>query len=265
MAASALPGGTKRARDSKDGPGRKHSKTDQQDQQKPTEKPCAKDRESSDQHETESHPQHPSKRARKTSKGIKSGKTHRPNPADDSPSQAEALSPLPKILSTSTLPNHSALTESDTASPSLWKHGAQSPRKNSAHHSSVTLSPRRSSNASALAPTSPARQAESLSADKLVEVNTPSSALMLTNDDFSFSACDSDKEGVIRVVSGSAVPGKDGQTASVPPAPEASLLTPGHGSTPPGQQAAQGQPGLAPDITALMDELDAALDKPIGM
>lgn len=264
MAAPAVSSGTKRARDGKDGPGGKPSRTDHRNQQESREKPRAKDRESPAQHEAESTAPHPSKRARKASKGIKSGKTPQPNPTNDIPGQAGSLSPRPQTVSTLTLSN-GASPEPATASPTIWKPGAQSPRKNSAHRASVTLSPRRNSNASALEPTSPARQTENLPVNKLVAVNTPSSTPVLPNDDFTFSACDSDKEGVIRVVSSADLPRTDGQAVSVPPSHETSVLAPGHGSTSPDQQAARARPGLAPDITALMDELDAALEKPIGM
>jgi hypothetical protein len=267
VATSAASSGTKRAYDGKDGPDGKCSRMDNQKQQKPGEKPRGRDRETSNEHDTASTPPHPRKRARKASKGIKSGKTLQLNPANDSPVQAESLSPRSKPISTSTLPNQSTSAEPDTATPSVWKHGAQSPRKNSNQRASVTLSPRRNSNAGALEPTSPARQTENLAADKLVAIDTPSSAPTPTphHDDFTFSPCDADKEGVISVVSGPASIETDGQTASVSPLQEASLPATDHGSHPRGQQAARGQPGLGADITALMDELDAALEMPIGM
>jgi hypothetical protein len=265
MAASPLPSGIKRARDGKDGPDGKPPKADHQHQEKPREKPRTKEREPSDQHDTESAPAQPSKRARKGSAGTKSGITPRAKPANDGLGQAESRSPQLKTISIMTVSTHGTVTESETASPGTWKHGAQSPRKHSAHRASVTLSPRRSSNTSTPEPSSPARQTETLRSDKLAAGNTPSFTPVLPDDDFTFSACDLDQEGIIRVVSVSALPEMEGQTAPVPPSHEASLPAPDQGSNPPGQLAGRGQPGLAADITALMDELDAALEKPIGM
>lgn len=265
VAASTVSGGIKRARDGKDGPDGKHPKADHQDEEKPREKPRTKEHEPSGRHDTESASAQPSKRARKGSAGAKSKITPRAKPANDGLGQAESRSPRLKTISITTVSNHGTVTESETASPSTWKHGAQSPRKHSAQRASVTLSPRRSSNASTLEPGSPARQTETLSADKPATGNTPSFTPAVPNDDFTFSACDLDQEGVIRVVSGSALPETDGQTAPFPLTHEASRPAPDHGSNPPGQQAARGQPDLAAYITALMDELNAALEKPIGM
>lgn len=269
--ASALNAGIKRARDGKDGPEAKPSGTDQPDRKKASEKPRPKAAEASDHNEAESALQHSAKRARKesrsvkSSKSVKSDKVPRPRPADDSAGQTEAHPPRPKIIPTLTLSNQIVTPDAEPGSPTSWKHGAQSPRASAAHRASITLSPRRNSNASSMEGLSPATQAEKPPTDKPVALDTASSASILPGDDFAFSACDLDTEGVICVVSGSAGQGKEGQTAQMPASPEANMLTQQHASTPPGQQAAPGQAALAPDMTALMDELDVALEKPIGM
>lgn len=265
MATSAIAAGTKRARDGKDGPEPKHSKTEQQDQRKSSRKQRPKAAANSDHSEAESASQHPTKRARKGSKSSKSDKLHRPTPADDGTSQTEAHSPRPKIIPTLTLSNQVATPGSDPGSPSSWKHGAQSPRADAANRASVTLAPRRNSNASATERSSLPRQAENQLADKQIALDTASATPMLPSDDFAFSACDLDTEGVMRVVSGSGGQGNEVQTAQVAASPDAGVLTERHGSTPSSQQAASGQVALAPGMTALMDELDAALEKPIGM
>lgn len=265
MAASAVSSGTKRARDGKDGPDGKHPKADHQNQEKLREKSRTRDREAPDQHDTEGASAQPSKRARKGSVGAKPGITPRAKPANDSPGRAESRSPRLKTISITTVSNHGTVTESETASPSTWKHGAQSPRKHSAQRASVTLSPRRSSNASTLEPSSPARQTEALPSDKLATGNTPSFTPVVPNDDFTFSACDLDQEGVIRVVPGSALPETDGQTAPVSPSQEATLSTPDNGNAAPGRQAVPAQPGLSTEMTALLDDLDAMLGSEIKM
>nr|WP_217344615.1 hypothetical protein [Noviherbaspirillum sp. L7-7A]MBV0878780.1 hypothetical protein [Noviherbaspirillum sp. L7-7A] len=265
IAPSAASSGIKRARDGKDGPDGKHSKAEHQNQEKPREKPVSKDREPSAQHGTESAPVQTSKRARKGSVGTKSGIISRAKPASDGPGQAESRSPRLKTISITSVSNHGTVTESETINPGTWKHGAQSPRKHSAQRASVTLSPRRSSNAGTLEPSSPARQTETLPSDKPAPGNTPSLTPDAFNDDFTFSACDLDQEGVIRVVSGLAVPETDGQTAPVPQPQEGTLSTANNGNAAPGRQAVPAQPGLSTEMAALLDDLDDMLGSEIKM
>lgn len=268
MVSSEGSSGIKRARDGKDGPDGKHPRADHQHPEKRREKPGAKDREPSDQHDTESAQVQPNKRARKGSASAKSATATRAKPANDGPGQAEARSPRLKTISITTASNHGTVTETETASSTTWKHGAQSPRKQSAQRGSVTLSPRRSSNASTLEPGSPARQTDTLPPDKAARGNTPSftpDTPDAPNDDFTFSACDLDQEGVIRVVSGSFLPETDGQTASVAPSPQGTLSTSDNGNAAPGRQAVAAQPGLSTEMTALLEDLDDMLGNEIKM
>jgi hypothetical protein len=264
-AASSIAAGTKRARDGKDGPEAKPSGTGQQDQKKFSAKPHSRTVKASDHNEVESASPHATKRARKGSKSSKSDKLHRSKPADDSTSQIEAHSPRPKIIPTLTLSHPGVTPDAEPGSPTSWKHSAQSPRANAANRASITLAPRRNSNAGAIERPAPARQAENPLTDKPVAPDIAPSASIVPNDDFAFSACDLDTEGVIRVVSGTPEQGKEEQPASVPALPEASVPTQRQSSPPPVRQAVPGQPALAPEMTALMDELEAALEKPINM
>ncbi|WP_194711196.1 hypothetical protein [Noviherbaspirillum soli] len=264
-AKSAMAAGTKRARDGKDGPEAKPSSTEPRDHRKSSGKPRSKGSELADHNQAESASQHPTKRARKDGRSIKSDKGHRPKPANDGATHTEAHSPRPKIIPILTLSNQVATSDSEPGSPTSWKNGAQSPRASAANRASITLAPRRNSNASAIERTSPARQVENPPTDKPAALDTASSTPVMPNDDFAFSACDLDKEGVMCVVADSAEQGKQGQAAPVPASPEEGVLTHRQASTPPAQQALPGQFALAPDMTALMDELDAALAKPIEM
>lgn len=267
-AASAIAAGTKRARDGKDGPEAKPSRKDQQDQKKFSAKPHSRTVNTADHDDVESASPHATKRARKGSKSSKSDKLHRPKPADDSTSQTEAHSPRPKIIPTLTLSSSGATPDAEPGSPTSWKHSAQSPRANAANRASITLAPRRNSNAGAIERPAPARQAENPLTDKPVAPDIVLSSSTVPNEDFAFSACDLDTEGVIRVVSGTPEQGKEGQPASapaLPTLPEASVPTQRQSSPPPVRQAVPGQPALAPEMTALMDELEAALEKPINM
>jgi len=270
--ASAVNAGIKRARDGKDGPEAKPSGTEQSNQKTASGKPRPRAAEAADNEEAESTLQNSTKRARKGSKSVKrsmsvkSDKTPRPRPADDSASQTEAHSPRPKIIPTLTPSNQAVTPDADPGSPTSWKHGAQSPRASAASRASITLAPKRNSNASAMErPSSPAPQAEKPPADKPVALDTASAKPILPKDDFAFSACDSDTEGVIRVVSSAAEQGKEGQTAPVPGLPDTSVPTHRQSSTPPVRQDVPGGSALPAEMTALMDELDAALEKPIDM
>lgn len=268
MVPSEGSSGIKRARDGKDGPDGKHPKADHQHPEKRREKPGATDREPLDQHDTESAQAQPNKRARKGSASAKSATASRAKPANDGPGQAEARSPRLKTISITTASNHNTVTETETASSTTWKHGAQSPRKQSAQRGSVTLSPRRSSNASTLEPGSPARQTDTLPPDKAASGNTPSftpDTPDKPNDDFTFSACDLDQEGVIHVVSSSSSPETDRQAAPVAPPPKGTLSTSDNGNAVPGRQAVAAQPGLSTEMTALLADLDDMLGNEIKM
>ena len=271
--ASTAAGGSKRTRDGKDGPARKESKADKDDKPKPFQTSLAKDREAPSPNDAESNAKRPSKRARKNSKSTQSGKADLPKSADQSISQTDALSPPAKVASAPTLLPDSALSGSDAVSPGTWKHGAQSPRANGGNRTSLTLSPRRSSNASASDRVSSPRQGQSAVAGQQIKASSSAPATLPDNEGYTFSPCDSDEEGVIRAVSGSGptLPGKEAQTA---PGTARSVASTGPSTGPdtepkrgaaPGQQTARQQPGLTSDLTALLDELDTALDRPIGM
>lgn len=274
-AASTAASGTKRTRDGKDGPARKTSKADKHEKPKLVGESLANDDEERNPHDARSNVQPPGKRARKNTVTTQSGQAHRPKPVDQGTSQTEALSPAAKISSAPTQLPENALSGPAPASPLAWKHGAQSPRAHSGSRASLTLSPRRSSNASATERVSPARQGENMMLDQQAKANSSASATLPENEAFTFSPCDSDEEGVIRVDSGSGST-LAGQTARVAPLAVPSVTNPGSapgneldtkpkGGAAPGQQLGQEQPGLAPDLTALLDDLDAALDNPIGM
>lgn len=263
--ASSMASGTKRARDGKDGPEGKLAEPGQQDRKKSSAKPRSKAVESSDDNDAESASQNPSKRARKGSKSVKSDKVHRRKPADDSASQAEAHAPRSNTIPTLALSSQGATPDATPASPTSWKHGAQSPRANAANRASITLSPRRNSNASTIERTSPARQAESPLVDKPIASGASSITPALPSDDFTFSACDLDTEGVIRAVSAPTTQGGGGQTAPVSAPSTESVRGPGQGGASPGRQAVPAQPGLSKDLTALMDDLDGLLESEIKM
>jgi hypothetical protein len=273
--ASTAASGSKRTRDGKDGPARKESKADKHGKSKPFQASLAKDREAPNPNDAESNAKRPGKRARKDSKSTQSGKADLPKSADQGISQTDALSPPAKVASAPTLSHDSALSGSDAVSPGTWKHGAQSPRASGGNRASLTLSPRRSSNASASDRVAFARQGESAVAGQQAKASISAPATLPDNEGFTFAPCDSDEEGVICVKSGSRpdLPGKDTQTA---PGAAPSVSNPGTGtgtgpdtepkrSAAPGQQTARQQPGLTSDLTELLDELDTALDKPIGM
>ncbi|MFL6719906.1 MAG: hypothetical protein ACJ8G3_26470 [Burkholderiaceae bacterium] len=275
-AASTAASGTKRARDGKDGPAKKQLKADRHDQPKPSRKPLARDGEASNPDDAGSNAQRPSKRARKgsnSSKGTQSGKAHRSKSVDQGTSQTGALSPTAKVTCAPTLSPDSTLSGSDAVSPVTWKHGAQSPRANSGSRISLTLAPRRSSNASAIERVSPATQGENPVAGQQAKAPISAFATLFDDQGFTFAACDSDEEGVIHGESGSTetLPGKAAQTASLAGRAVASPgSAAGHGAEPTGgategQQNARQLPRLTSDMTALLDDLDAALDKPIGM
>jgi hypothetical protein len=273
--ASTAAGGTKRARDGKDGPAGKTSKADKHEKPKLVEESLANDDEECNPHDARSNVQPPGTRARRNTVTTQSGRAHHPKPVDQGASQTEALPPTAKISSAPTQLPENALSGPAPASPLAWKHGAQSLRANSGNRASLTLSPRRSSNASATERVSPARQGENMMLDQQAKANSSASATLPENEAFTFSPCDSDEEGVIRVDSGSGST-LAGQTARVAPvavppvtnpgsAPVNELDTKPKGGAAPGQRTAREQPGLTSGLTALLDELDTALDKPIGM
>ncbi|HEX8883865.1 MAG TPA: hypothetical protein VF797_05205, partial [Noviherbaspirillum sp.] len=194
-AASPIAAGTKRARDGKDGPEAKPSRTDQRDQRKSSAKQRSNVHETSDNNDAESASLHTTKRARKGSRSVKSDRVSRPRPAADSVGQTEAHSPHPKSIPALTLSNQVVTPDAEPGSPTAWKLGAQSPRANAANRASITLAPRRNSNASAIDRPSPARQEKHPLTDKPLAPDTASTSA-LPNDDFAFSACDVDTEGV---------------------------------------------------------------------
>lgn len=284
VAASAAASGTKRARDGKDGPTGKPSKAENHGKPKPFDKSLAHAGEDLNPNDAGNNAQPPGKRARKSTISTistintQSGKTHRPKSVDQGTSQTGALSPTAKAASAPPQLPDNALSGSDAVNPVTWKHGAQSPRANSGSRASLTLAPRRSSNASAYERTSPARQGENPVAGQQAEVNIGASATLSDFQSFTFSPCDSDEEGVICVESGSgpALLGKGAQAAPRAAQPAANPgpgpgpntrpgTEPEGGAAPAQQQPARQQPGLTSDMTALLDDLDAALDKPIGM
>lgn len=244
-AAPATNAGMKRARDGKDGPEPNASGTVHKDKKKLSEKQRASTAGAVQDSEADGATSQPAKRARKGSKSVKSDKARRSKPADDRADRSDAQSPGPKTVPPLALPTQPGSSDAAPASPTSWKHGAQSPRGNAANRASITLAPRRNSNAGAAERPAPARQAENPPADKPVAANATSSSSSLPGDDFAFSACDLDNEGVMHVVSDRAGKGGEQQGAQAAATP--------------------GQAAVPPEMTALMDELDAALDKPIGM